>query len=369
MIIKRSYIIAAVIAAILSAWILSGQIGGSESEVAENGDAGGTAQTAGPGEEVFVQVRTFIAQPKTTKTTIRGRTEAIRSVEVRAETAGTVKEVPIEEGAPVEAGDTICRLSLNARDARMAEAEALMRQRYLEYDAAKKLAAKGHRSETQAAAARAAYDAAAALVKQAEVELGHTKIKAPFEGVLEERLVEVGDYLRVGDPCARIVDLDPFLVVGQVPESEVGKLRTGTVGEAKLITGEEVQGLVRYIAKTADAATRTFRIELEVPNDDLALRSGVTAQITVPAKEVPAHRLPPSILTLSDDGSVGVRLVNANNIVEFHRVTILEDTPAGIWVAGLPERADIITVGQEYVAAGQKVRVSRTEETTLGSAQ
>lgn len=366
MIIKRSYIIAAVIAVILSAWILSGQIGGSESEVAENTAA---EDTGAAEEEVFVQVRTFTAQPKTTKTTIRGRTEAVRSVEVRAETAGTVKEIPVQEGATVERGDTICRLSLNARDARMAEAEALMRQRYLEYDAAKKLAAKGHRSETQAAAARAAYDAAAALVKQAEVELGHTKITAPFEGVLEEQLVEVGDYLRVGDPCARIVDLDPFLIVGQVPESEVGKLRTGTVGEARLITGEEVQGLVRYLAKTADPATRTFRIELEVPNDDLSLRSGVTAQITVPSKEVPAHRLPPSILTLADDGSVGVRTVSANNIVHFNRVTILEDAPNGIWVAGLPERVDIITVGQEYVSEGQKVRVSRTEETTLGSAQ
>lgn len=368
MAIKRSYIIAAVIAALLGAWILSGQIGGSEESPAEvTAENGQGAQEAGESGLIAVRTRTVGAEPRTTRVNVRGRTEAVRSVVVRSEATGSVTEVPIAEGSAVEEGDVMCRLSLNARDARMAEAEALMRQRYLEFDAARKLAEKGHRSETQAAAARASYDAAVALVKQAEVELAHTKITAPFQGILEERLVEVGDYLNVGDPCARVVDLDPLLIVGQVAEMDVNRISAGSQGVARLITGEEVSGHVRYVAKTADQATRTFRVEMEVPNEDLSLRSGVTAEINVPASEVMAHKLPPSILTLADDGSIGVRTVDRNNAVRFYKISILEDTPDGVWVSGLPERVRVITVGQEYVSEGQQVRV--VDETALGSAQ
>jgi multidrug efflux system membrane fusion protein len=261
----------------------------------------------------------------------------------------------VENGAFVQKGDEICRLSLNARDAQMAEAEALMRQRWLELDAARKLAARGHRSETQAAAAQAAYDAARAQVKQREVELSHTRIVAPFDGVLDARPVEVGDYLQVSQPCATIVDLDPFLVVGQVSETEVGKIREGVVGTATLVTGETVEGFVRFVGKTADPATRTFRVELEVANDAQILRSGVTAEIFIPATETMAHLVPPSILGLDDSGLIGLRILDENNVVHFQRVELLDDGPTGVWVTGLPTSVKLITVGQDFVLPGQQV--------------
>jgi len=350
---RRSHILSLVVAAIIGAWILSGQIGSDSAETPSTA----VVETDAASEMPRVQARIFHAEPRRTAVVIRGRTEAVRSVQLRAETSSTIAELPVEKGAYVQKGDVICRLSLNARDARMAEAEALMRQRWLELDAARKLAARGHRSETQAAAAQAAYDAARAQVKQQEVELSHTRIVAPFDGVIDARPVEVGDYLQVSQPCATIVDLDPFLVVGQVSETEVGHIREGVVGTAKLVTGETVEGFVRFVGNTADPATRTFRVELEVANESRILRSGITAEIYIPSAETMAHQIPPSILGLDDAGLIGLRILDENNVVHFQRVELLDDGPEGVWVTGLPTSVKLITVGQDFVLPGQQVDV------------
>jgi len=368
MALRRSHILALVIAAIIGAWILSGQIGNGETEETASAEIGASGErTQNDVQTPRVRARIFHAQSRRTSLIIRGRTEAVRSVQVRAETSSTIIELPVEKGAHVLKGDVICRLSLNARDARMAEAEALMRQRWLELDAARKLAAQGHRSATQAAASEAAYDAARALVKQQEIELSHTRILAPFDGVLDERPVEVGDYLQVSQPCATIVDLDPFLVVGQVSETDVGGILEGSVGTAKLVTGEEVEGFVRFISQTADPATRTFRVELEVPNETQNLRAGVTAEIFIPSTEMMAHLVPPSILGLDDAGLIGLRILDNDNVVHFQRVNLLEDGPDGVWVTGLPTSVKLITVGQDFVMPGQTVDVTYEEEAGAAS--
>lgn len=354
MVLKKSYLFASVITVLVIAWVLSGQFGTAEVETEEATAAHTTVGSSLP----HVQAKVFTAKTKTTEVLIRGKTEAVRKVQVRTEADGAVVRTPFEKGANVKEGDILCELSLNARDARMAEAEALMRQRWLEFDASQKLAAKGHRSETQVASARAAYDAARAQVKQREVELANTRITAPFDGIYESRQVEAGDYMRVGDACATLIDLDPFLVVGQVSEIEVSAFHMGDPGTAILVTGEVVRGTIRFVGKSADDATRTFRVELEVPNENHKLRDGVTAQISVPSRKVMAHLIPPSVLTLNDDGVVGVRTLNNNKEVQFEAITILDDGATGIWVGGLTEQVSIITSGQEFVTSGQKVDVS-----------
>lgn len=368
MTIKRSYVWAVVIALLLGAWILSGQFDSSPRETATadmNGSVeGGTALDGTPmaedsGSDVqTVRARVFEARPVKRDIIVRGRTEPVRAVEVRAETSGSVTALPVEKGEYVSKGDLICGLSVNARDAKLAEAKALRQQRWLQYDASQKLAAKGHRSETQASADKAAYDAAVAQVKQMEVELSYTRITAPFDGILDNRFVEIGDYLSVSQPCATVVDLDPILVVGQVSERDVGKLTMGSVGDARLITGDTIEGVVRFIAKTADQETRTFRVELAVPNKDNALRGGVTAEIIVAAEAVSAHLMSPAFLVLNDDGTIGVRLVSEDGTARFQPVSILEDSNDGVWVSGLPAKATVITVGQEFVIDGQRVDVT-----------
>jgi len=136
---------------------------------------------------------------------------------------------------------------------------------------------------------------------------------------------------------------------------------------ARLATGQTVEGRIRFIGSTADPATRTFRIEIEIPNADRAVKDGVTAEIAIPLKPVTAHRFSPAILTLDDKGTIGVRTVGADDVVAFVPVEIVASDEGGVWVTGLPPSPAVITVGHEYVVAGQKVR--RIDDTHTASAE
>ncbi|NOT40089.1 MAG: efflux RND transporter periplasmic adaptor subunit, partial [Alphaproteobacteria bacterium] len=275
-----------------------------------------------------------------------------------------VSAIRADKGDAVRAGNTICELNVDARVAMLNEARATQKQRQLEYEASKKLQQKGFRSDTSVAGDLAQYQASKAQVERMQKELEFTKIKAPFDGVVDDRMVNVGDYLAPGQPCAMVIDQDPFLIVGQVSEKDVQQINIGDKGWAGLITGERVEGKVRFIAKSAEQATRTFRVELEVANKEGKIRDGVTAEIHVNSSVVEAHRITPAILSLDDKGTIGVRIVDAQKKVQFVPVKIVADGTDGVWVTGLPKTVTIITVGQEYVTNGQEVDPAPEEKGT-----
>ena len=306
-----------------------------------------------------VVTRTVRAQPQAATLSLRGRTEAFREVLVRAETGGRVAEAAILEGSTVAAGDILCRLDVDARAAAVEQAEADLRARQLDYDAARELAHRGHRSTNQVAAAEAARDAARARLQAAREELANINLRAPFDGIFDGRVAEVGDFLRAGDPCGTVVEMNPILVVAEVSERNVSALEPGMSGHIRLVTGQQVDGQVRFVERRADPATRTFRVEVEVPNPDTTIRSGVTAEIRLQLPERPAHRVPASILALDANGELGIRIVEADQHVRFVPIELLSDDGEQVWVAGLPETADIIVLGQEFVADGVEVRVAR----------
>ena len=189
-----------------------------------------------------------------------------------------------------------------------------------------------------------------------KIRLNDLVINAPFDGYIEERNAEVGDFVKDGNPIATIVESDPLLITGQISELQVGNISVGGEGSAKLVTGETVTGKIKFIGSMADPETRTFRVELEVPNEGYKLRSGVTAEITFKTNSVEAHFLSPGYLTLNDSGVLGLRAVGDDDIVKFYPVKILADTPDGIWVQGLPETVRLIVVGQDFVRDGDKVQ-------------
>jgi len=289
---------------------------------------------------------------------VRGRTEAEKKVIVRAETAGAVAETPTPLGAAVKAGDVLCRIGVDARRAQLAEAEAALARAELDFNAARRLNEEGFRAETGVAAARAARDQAAAQAERARLELAKTDIVAPFDGVFDHRAAEVGDFLSIGDPCGTVIQPTPFLITGAVSERDVGKISRGDRGVATLATGETVEGVVRFVAAAADPATRTFNVELETPNEDGKLRDGVTAEFRIFAEKRNAHQAPRSALVLNDEGEVGVRTLNDDNVVRFDKVTLIGEEETGVWVDGLAGAVRIITQGQSFVSAGQKVDVS-----------
>ncbi|MGB0748917.1 MAG: efflux RND transporter periplasmic adaptor subunit [Magnetospiraceae bacterium] len=349
---RSSYVIAAGLAIGVSAWIASGNIGGAHSEP----EAKPEPAVAQPLPEIPVRVRTFQAERVDKKLTLLGRTEASRFVDVRAETAGQVLEVPVEKGRKVHTGETLVQISPDDRPARLDEAHALVRQRELEYEAAKKLSEKNFRSKTALAAAEASLVSARANLAAIDVDIRHTTITAPFDGVLESRSVEVGDFVDKGEAVASVIDLDPLTVSIEVPEQVIVNVTQGTKAEVLLVDGEAIVGEVTYISSRASESTRTFRVEVELANPEGRLREGTTASVTLPLGATMAHRLSPAVLTLSDAGEVGVRTVDDNGVVQFHPITMVADTENGMWLGGLPETARVIVVGQEYVRAGQKVK-------------
>lgn len=334
---------------------------------------------------------------------LRGQTQAHRDVNVRAEITATVISEPLRKGAFVKTGDLLCRLAPGTRDAslsmaiaglaeakshvpesraRLDEAYARLEEAKINNNAAAKLSEGGYASSTRVAATQASVSsafagiasaksglettkagiqAAAAQVAVARRAIGLLSIYAPFEGVLETDTAELGSLMQPGSLCATIIQLDPIMLVGYVPESEVNRVKVGALAGAQLAGGQRVTGKVTFLSRSADPTTRTFLVEIAVANPDLAIRDGQTADIAVKSAGADAHMLPQSSLTLNNVGQLGVRTVNADNIVEFIPVKLLRDQIDGIWVSGLPDEVDVIVAGQDFVIQGVKVNPTYRE--------
>lgn len=337
---------------------------------------------------------------------LRGRTEAARQVTVASETSGQVISEPIRKGAFVEEGDMLCQLDPGTRAAQLAEASARLteargrvpeaqaalaeanarvREAEINVNAARTLSQDGFASETRLVSAEAALEAANAGVQRAtsqissaqagieaaqagvaaiERDIESLSITAPFSGLLESDTAELGSLMMMGSPCATIIQLDPIKLVGFVPEASVGQVAVGAMAGARLSTGEQVTGQVTFLSRSADELTRTFRVEIRVPNADQKIGDGQTAEILVASDGRSAHLLPASSMTLDNDGNIGVRVVSnegEQTIARFMPVGVLRDTVEGMWVTGLPETVDVIVVGQEYVTDGVPIRVTLEE--------
>jgi multidrug efflux system membrane fusion protein len=292
---------------------------------------------------------------------ITGRTEAVISVEIRAETEARVVEIGAIKGQAIQKGDLIARLDIGDRQARVAKARALVAQRELEHSAAESLAQKNYRSKTGVAQALALLEEARADLTIARTELGNTEIRAPFDGIVEERPAEVGDLLSIGDTLATLIQGDPMLVVAHVPEHSIRAIDLGQLATVTLFDGSTHDGIVRYTARVSDNDTRTFRVEVEMENADLRIPDGMTAQLEIPVGTKRAHQVTSSVLTLNDEGELGVRAIVDDNKVDFLPVELQGGSRDRIWIGGLPEEFELIVVGHDWVKEGATVNVVHLE--------
>lgn len=302
-----------------------------------------------------VQVRRIRATEHPDVLELFGQTQANREVAVKAETSGLVASINAREGARVKQGQTLCRQDLNARQAQVDQAKANLRTVETDLNAARVLAEKGFQSASRVTAFEAQLDGARAVLKQAEIEADNINIRAPFSGVWERQSAQVGDYLSPGMSCGLLVDLSPLKVNAQLTQTQIGKITDGDEATVLLATGQTVTGKVAYIQAKADPATRTFRAEIQVPNDDFALKAGVTATVRIASGKTFAQQVPSSILALADSGDVGIRYLDASNIVRFASVTTIDEDANGLWVTGLPDDTRIIIEGQDFVSVGMEV--------------
>jgi multidrug efflux system membrane fusion protein len=353
----KSWLTSAGIALAIAIWLMSGQMG--DDDVVVTSEAG---QVADSEIKTSVRIRTQSAEEVTRTINVNGKTAPARIVEINAETIGRVVSVGVERGNRMDQGEIIVRLDERDRHARLSQAKATVKQRELEFAAREKLMNESYVSEAQLQEAAAMLEAAKAELSRAELDIAQMTIRAPFDGALQDRMVEVGDYLKAGDPVASFVDERKLIVSANISEFDAQHVAKGNTGTARLATGQIVKGTIRYVAPVADEATRTFTVELEVDNAAGEYRGGVTAELMLSADTIFAHKISPSLLTLDDEGNVGIKIVNDEGEVEFFPADIAMSSSEGVWIAGLPHTASIITVGQGFVNPGAVVNsVSEVE--------
>ncbi|MEL6586326.1 MAG: efflux RND transporter periplasmic adaptor subunit [Pseudomonadota bacterium] len=384
-----------------------------EESVATEPVAIATLEASDDANLVHVVALRSVARDVADAVMVRGQTEAARDVEVKAETSGIIISSPLRKGAFVEEGQVLCELAPGSRQAslaesearlveararvpeaqarvpeaqaRVAEAEARLQEARINQNAAARLSEGGFASDTRVAnadaalrsseaalvaaqtglesvqagieSAEAGVQSAAAGVQRAQIEIDNLSIEAPFSGLLETDTAELGALLQPGTPCATVLQLETVKMVGFLPEAQVDQVMLGARAGARLASGLGVQGEVTFVSRSADEMTRTFRVDVTVPNPNLVIRDGQTAEILIETSSQSAHLVPASALTLNDEGILGVRIIE-DGIVGFAATTLLRDTTDGVLLSGLPDAVDIIVVGQEYVTDGVPVRAT-----------
>jgi multidrug efflux system membrane fusion protein len=350
---RASRITAIGLVAAASVWILSGHLIPHESADSKAALQTGEGKTEKPFRVAVADTRVV---PHSRKLVLSGRTEASQKVAVLARTNGLLQEMKVRRGSRVKKGDVIAVLSDDAREAQLQQAQALLEQRRIELDAKRRLALTNAIPRLELNSLEAQFKAAEAAVATAEAERDRGTITAPWDGVITE-VAEVGTsaFAMAGKEIAQIVGLDPMLVVVEVSERRVSHVKVGNKADVKLVSGKTREGRIRYVSQSAVAATRTYRVEVELPNDDFAIPDGITAEVTIPLTPVPASRVPRSALVFSSTGDIGVRTVDSAEKVVFFPVTVVEDDQSQMWVDGLPNGARVIVKGQDFVRDGNRV--------------
>jgi len=287
--------------------------------------------------------------------TVSGKTAANRSVELKSEIRSKVKTVHKQKGERVKKGDLIVELDARDWPARVNQTKASLRQYKLEFESAKKLIKKGLYNEAQLAQAETALANARAELTNAQINFAASRITAPFDGIVDQRYVELGDYVKENTSIVKILDFSPYLVTGHVAEKDASFINIGDHAQATLITGDIIKGVIRFIAAEADIQTRTFPIEMEVVNPSGSMTSGLTAKLQIPQPKQFAHKISPALLILDDQGHLGLKGITPDNKVIFHGIDILKAENTGIWITGLEEQTQVITVGQGFVDYGEEV--------------
>jgi membrane fusion protein, multidrug efflux system len=297
---------------------------------------------------------------------LSGRTEADKRVTITARTGGVLAELKVRRGTWVKAGDIIAVLSDEAREAQVIQAKSLVTQRQAELDAKRKLIVTGAMPKLDLVNLEAQLEASKAALAAAEAERDRGVVRAPWAGVISDVAVEIGKaaFSFAGADLVTLVGLDPMLAVVEVAERKLAGIKAGDSAEVRLVTGDSVMGKVRFVAKTASQTTRTYRVEVELPNANAAIPDGITAEVALPLAPVPATRVPRSGLTISSNGDIGVRHVSEDGTVGFLRVAIVEDEQNVMWVNGVPDGARVIVQGQDFVREGQRVEAVETSGVT-----
>ena len=190
-----------------------------------------------------------------------------------------------------------------------------------------------------------------AAVGSEEVSAAEAGTGAAQDPALAAVAVELGEWVQAGAPIATILALDPIIVKAEVSERDVASVSVGPNAVVRLVTGVQMQGQVQHVANQASVETRTFVIEVALPNPDHAIPSGMTAEVSLYAAPQTAVVVPRSVITLSEEGLIGLRVVG-----DFKNPPVHKDG-AYMWLVGKAIRHPVIVL---FLAVGTLVAVPMT---------
>ena len=353
-----------------AAWVASGEfsaVGSEDVKKDEPAAEAGMGEEAGTGEAVAEQkavvkrtvaavAPVFIDYAREIR--ISGATEADKQAVLAARTAGIVQELGVKQGGDIAADALVVRLEGAEIEAGVETAQAALTQATETLTVGQALYDKGSLPELELTARRAAKAAAEAGLSQALAAQDRLLLKAPFAGTVDTVDVELGEWVQAGAAIATILALDPIVVKAEVSERDVAFVSIGSKAKVRLVDGVEMEGVIRHVTRQASEKTRTFGVEVALPNADHAIPAGMTAEVRLYTAAVPAVVVPRSIITINEDGVIGLRVVGPDNKAAFAPVTVIDDGEAGMVVTGVPTDLKVIVAGQDLVSDGDVVTVS-----------
>jgi len=361
---KNSIILAIFILFISIGWFVSGQIGkvNAQDEQAsinndKTSDVNQSEETIQEINSIKIETKVLISEKIDQSILIQGQTIYNKKVDVKSETTGNITKLNFNRGDNIKIGSPLIEISKENRIEILNSAKELIKLYEIEYSSAKQLLDKGLSSKSKLALASYNLIDAKSKLKNIQLDIDNTNIMAPFSGIITNKYVEVSEFITPGTVLLTIVNLNPIKIQGYLSEYDINKVKTNTKAIIENTNGTRKEGKITFISPSAEIGTRTFEITIEADNSDLEYKSGVTTSITIQGSELEAHKISPSILTLQDDGTVGVKTLSKKNTVVFYPIQKVKDTVDGMWVSGLPEEVNIIISGQEYVTVGQLIEI------------
>jgi multidrug efflux system membrane fusion protein len=348
----RPYYLALFIIVLLSLWMLSSPV--QSQLMAKEKDAESIPLPK-------VQTTHFIPQKKIKELSLYGKSEANSRAVIRAEVAGKIIKTSTVKGQYVKANKSLVNIEKSELPERLAQAEAQLAERELNFKAVKSLNDKGLQGRARLAEMKSLYLVAKTRVKQLKLQLKRTNVVAPFSGVLQEQFADKGDYMQVGDPIFSLENTNPIVIRGDATEHHISQFKNGQKVTAKLLSGDVITGKISFISSMADSKSSTFRIEAEFNNPGFKIFSGISAKLTIPLYSVNAIYVSPSALAMDESGNLGVKIVK-EGVVVFKAINLVEADNDGAWLSGFDGPVDIITLGQGFVKPGAQVDATAAKE-------
>ncbi len=333
----------------------------SDSEALEA--QGGNTQDTEKGNEKRVQAMAIAAENTPAQITLSGTTEASDTLSLQASYSGKITKIYFQKGDEVKQGQTVLSIDTRALNADIRKARALVEEKKLDLEAASRLVTQKLSSKVSLASAKSALASAEADLQRLLVDAENAQTKAPFSGILNDVNVNEGQLVQSGDKVADLIALQPLVISAQIPQKTINQVTLDTPVIVDVGSDEAITGNISFVNKLADENTRSVEVEIEIPNPNNTIPAGISAIMSLQLPDQLAHGFSPALLTLNDAGDTAVKVLDENNIVQVAPIQILRSDREQVWVTGLPSTANIITVGQGFVDAGDHV-VAQYKDTT-----